>query len=250
MALRGQIEDFGIADLFQLIVQGGKSGFVTFSDDIDEIRVAFKDGWIVGAENTQRPGASELASRLATLGVITGAQLGRVLKTYAETEEPVARILVEGHYAPLEIVRQLATLQALDLLFEVFTWPAGAYAFEESWVDGAPPWFEPISTDFVLINGIELVDEWPRIQETIPSHQLKVVRVRDLEPRRQHAALVDDLVMPSELVDEIGDIERHVFELCRPGNVVKTVLERMPTSRFEAARGLSRLVRGGFVRLE
>src|SRR5438309_648018 len=51
MALKGTIKDFGIADIFQLIGQQTKTGQLILRDDVDEIRVYFREGAVVRAES-------------------------------------------------------------------------------------------------------------------------------------------------------------------------------------------------------
>lgn len=253
MALTGRLEGFPLPDLIQLVVGGGKSGVITLSDDVDEIVLSLRETWVVRVENTSRPGESELATRLATVGLINGVQLGRILKQLAESKRGVARILIDDGYAPLEKVRQFATLQAIDTLFEVFTWRTGSYTFEEKEPAPPLPWVEPIATDYLLMRGIELVDEWPAASALIPSISMRVSRLKELDrgPSMGLESLVADLQLTEGVGEgEIGEHERAMFALCRPGLAVKTVLERMPTSRFEASRALANLIRAGYVRLD
>ena len=250
MALRGHIQDFGLADLLQLVVQAGKSGVATLSDGVDEVRVAIRDGAVVGVE-CDRPIGSELASRLSAVGMMSGKELGTILKRLAESGRHVCEILVNDGFAPLEGVKQYATLQAIDILFEVFTWPSGDYAFEEKAVPLAPPWLDPIGTEYLLMHCVALLDEWPNVNTRIKSHSLRVRRTGKQPPRGE---LVDDLNLDNseDVTVPSGALDmrhRAVLELCQPGVTVRSVLDRAPFTRFETLCALCALVDDEYIRL-
>lgn len=254
MALRGKIEDYGLTDVLQLIVRRGKSGMITLSNGADEILTAIENGSIIGVENAGRPTESELASRLARAGVINSAQLGTVLKRRAETGEQMAVVLIAERCATPATLRPFTTAAALDTLFEVFDWQKGTYAFEEQSLDSIPRTIDPISMEFLLINGLRASEEWPSILKLVPSKSLTVHRLRPLpEPTidlRAHANLIDDLQLEAQAhADEIDPNERLVYELCLPGIVVRTVIDRAPLSRFHTMSALAGLIRRGHVRL-
>lgn len=249
MALKGRIEDFGLTDVLQLIVRRAKSGVITLSNDAEEVTAAIENGAVV-AVDTERPMESELASRLARAGMITAAQLGTVLRRRAESGEQMANILIAERCATPAIVRPFVTAHALDTLFEVFTWPKGQYAFEERSLDSTTRVMDPIPMEFLLINGIRAVEETESINRMIPSRSLSIARAKPLpEDEVQHAALIDDLHFEAANSGQIEPNERMVYELCNPGIVVRTVLDRAPLSRFHAMAALASLIQRGYVRL-
>jgi len=252
VALKGKIEDFGLTDVLQLIVRRAKSGMITLSNAADEVNAAIENGSIVAVENTGRPTeSSELASRLARAGVITSAQLGTVLKRRAETGEQMAVVLIAERCATPVTLRPFTTAQALDTLFEVFEWTQGTYGFEEQSLDAVPRTIDPISMEFLLINGIRANEEWPKIKSLIPSKSLTITRVRPLpEPEQTaHANLIEDLQLESAPNAEVEPDERMVYELCLPGIAVRTVIDRAPLSRFQSMSAIASLIQRGYVRL-
>jgi hypothetical protein len=58
-------------------------------------------------------------------------------------------------------------------VFKVFRWRDGEYLFDPSdSVDYDRDNFSPMSADFILMEGIRMVDEWPIIEKKIPSMDL------------------------------------------------------------------------------
>ena len=80
MALKGTIKDFGVADIFQLISQQAKTGVLVLSNDVDAVRVYFKDGSVVRAENTTRPAQMLLGNFMVRAAVLTQEKLDQALK--------------------------------------------------------------------------------------------------------------------------------------------------------------------------
>jgi hypothetical protein len=251
VALRGKIEDYGLTDVLQLIVRRGKSGMITLSNGGDEVHAGIDNGSIISVENTGRPTESELASRLARAGMINSAQLGTVLKRRAETGEQMAVVLIAERCATEATLRPFTTAQALDTLFEVFDWETGTYAFEEQSLEAIPRTIEPISMEFLLINGHRAIEEWPAIRRTIPSKSMTIHRLRPLpEPGvTAHADLIEDLQLDASPPVEVEADERLVYELCLPGIAVRTVIDRAPLSRFQTMLALASLIQHGYVRL-
>ncbi len=253
MALKGRVEDYGLADLFQLLLASRKAGVLLLENDLDEIRVYVRDGWVLDVENELRPTDAALASRLRRAGYLGEAAFGQVLKKRAETGLRMGDIVTELGYAPPDVVRQHATLLAQDALYEPFTWPSGTYAFEEGSVSDRNGWAEPVSLDTLLLNGIGLASDWPQIQKRIPSPLWVVARRWELPPERDpfEVPTFSDVtgMAPHAEDEELGPGEREIHDMCDPGMEVQALLELGPMARFETLRALSILIGKGYLRL-
>ncbi|MEQ8275531.1 MAG: DUF4388 domain-containing protein [Deltaproteobacteria bacterium] len=251
MPLRGPIQDFGLADVLQLIAKAHRSGYIRLTNDIDEVTVTVKEGRVLDVVDEGRPGNAKLGNRLVRAGLLTNAELGQALKRRVETNAPIAHILEELRLATRESIVQYATMEATDALFDIFTWERGTYEFEETAVADPDTAIEPIPADALLMQGIVLVDEWPTIKERIPSERWRVARRFDLPPEPEPEelpmfGLADSPENPTQL--EVGPNERVVHELCAPGHAVRTIADRAPFHRFETFRCLSHLI--GFLYIE
>ncbi len=251
MPLRGPIQDFGLADVLQLISKAHRSGYIRITNDIDELTVTVRDGRVTKVVDEGRPGDAKLGNRLVRAGLLTNAELGQALKRRVETNAPIAHILRELHLATHESIVQYATMEATDALFDVFTWREGTYEFEETAVPADDSPIEPIAADALLMQGIVLVDEWPTIQERIPDERWRVANRFALPPEPEP----EDMPMfgltdgpESSTQNEIGPNERVVHELCLPGHAVRTIADRAPFHRFETLRCLSHLI--GFLYID
>src|SRR6266508_3332009 len=143
MALEGTLKAFGLPDIFQLIGLQRKTGILTLTSN-ENVTVTFENGMVVMADSSSRRLEDRLGHILATGGYITGKDLKDALQ-----------------------------VQVAQIVFKVFRWRDGHYHFAPTdSVDYDRENFVPMSADFILMEGIRMVDEWPIIERKIPSFDI------------------------------------------------------------------------------
>ena len=86
------------------------------------------------------------------------------------TLQRLGHILVTSNAITSKDLREALQIQVSQIVFKVFRWRDGQYLFDPSdAVDYDRDNFSPMSTDFILMEGIRMVDEWPIIEKKIPS---------------------------------------------------------------------------------
>lgn len=259
MALKGTIKDFGVADIFQLISQQAKTGVLVLSNDVDTVRVYFKDGSVIRAENTTRPAQMLLGNFMVRAQVLTQDKLDQALKEQAKTLKRIGAVLVDLGLVPPEVVTEFATMQLTETVYQLFEWKVGTYEFESVEVEPSPEGVKPIRAETIVMNGIRMTDEWPGIRERIPAYSWKVERMRALPPapEKKAKASQDEFDFssfeggdgPSGDIDGIGSYERKVYGLIGQGRTVQNIIDLSRLGEFEACRALSTLVGEGYIRI-
>ena len=73
-------------------------------------------------------------------------------------------------YITSKDLKEALQVQVSQIVFKVFRWRDGDYHFAPTdTVDYDRENFTPMSADFILMEGIRMVDEWPIIEKKIPS---------------------------------------------------------------------------------
>lgn len=252
MPLRGQIEDYGLADALQLVAKSQKSGMLRCDSDADDLRLLIESNWIVSAESAGRPNDAKLGNRLVRAGVITDGELGTALVRRARTSEPITEILLDEQLATVDTLKQFATLLATETVFEVFTWQRGTYEFLEGAIQVPRTFVDPMPLDEILMQGIVLMDEWPQIEGRVLNGAQEIDQRWPLPPETEPD--VDALfgfggTSNDSAGADMGPNERLVHDLCRPGVDIQAVVDQAPFHKYETYRCLSRLVGEHFVRL-
>jgi hypothetical protein len=175
MALEGTIRDFGLPDIFQLIGLQRKTGLLTLTNEKDgeSVVVTFENGMVVMADSSARRLEDRLGNVLVKQGKITRDRLDEALGMQKQTLQRLGHILASGSAITTKDLRDALQVQISQIVFRVFRWRDGRYQFTpaES-ADYDRENFVPMSTDFILMEGIRMVDEWPIIEKKIPSFDI------------------------------------------------------------------------------
>src|SRR5262245_50202613 len=170
MALQGSIKDFGLPDIFQLIGLQRKTGVLTLNKDQETVTVTFENGMVVNADTSAKRIEDRLGNLLVKQGKLTDAKLEEVLEKQKATLQRLGHILVANNYISQKDLQTALQVQVSQNVFKLFRWKAGDYHFEPSEkVEFDRANIQPMSADFILMEGIRMVDEWPIIEKKIPS---------------------------------------------------------------------------------
>lgn len=255
MALKGTIQDFGVADILQLIGQQGKTGVLVFRNGPDVVRVFFQDGTVVGATGPDMDAKRHLGMLMVRAKVLSQTQLDAAMKEHERTYQSFVELLVGLGMVTEDEVRAFARLQTTETVYGLFDWEAGTYEFESEREDPPLAGVEPIRAETVVMNGIRMTDEWPSIREKIPSYAWLVEPMRALPARPDSgdefdlSALGDPSQGGFDRRTNVGDYERQVFALIGPGRTVHDIIDQSRLGEFESCSALSTLMSEGFVRV-
>jgi len=173
MALEGTIKDFGLPDIFQLIGLQRKTGTLTLDSGRETITVVFENGMVVGADSSFKRLEDRLGYVLVKQGKLAKERLEEVLQIQKQTLQRLGHVLASYDYITRKDLKEALTVQVSQLVFRVFRWREGQYQFEPAdAVDWDRDNFVPMSADFILMEGIRMVDEWPIIEKKIPSMEV------------------------------------------------------------------------------
>jgi len=170
MALEGTIKDFGLPDIFQLIGLQRKTGLLTLNNEKDNVTVTFENGMVVMADQTSKRLEDRLGNVLVKQGKLSKERLDEALQTQKATLQRLGHVLVTQNYITAKDLKDAIQVQISQTVFKVFRWRDGEYHFAPSdSVEWDRDSFQPLSADYILMEGIRMVDEWPIIEKKIPS---------------------------------------------------------------------------------
>lgn len=167
MALEGSIEEFGLPEIFQMILLQKKEGVLTLTREKTTLRVQFKQGQIIAAGDGDAE--ARLADSMVKAEKINTDQLKAALKTQKNGRQSLATALVQSGHLGAEEIKKLNRIFTEESVFALFEWKSGSYKFEPKETSYDPEFIEPLSTEFILMEGVRRTDEWPFIKKKIPS---------------------------------------------------------------------------------
>jgi hypothetical protein len=247
MALEGTIRDFGLPDIFQLIGLQRKTGLLTLTNEKDDesVTVTFENGMVVMADSSVRRLEDRLGNVLVKQGKITGARLDEALGVQKQTLQRLGHILASGSAITTKDLRDALSVQVSQIVFRVFRWRDGRYHFApaES-VDFDRENFVPMSTDYILMEGIRMVDEWPIIEKRIPSFDIVFRPVVDPSLIEVGAGTGPDASTAERRVASatgrirLAPEEERVFRKVDGVRTVQAIIDATGAGEFEVCRTL------------
>ncbi|MCI0412408.1 DUF4388 domain-containing protein [bacterium] len=186
MALEGTLEDFSLADIFQLIGIQRKTGILTLKNSQETVSVTFHHGMVVGADSVPKKLEDRIGKVLVKTGLITQDGLTEALELQQKTLQKIGFILVDRNYISRDQLKEALQIQVTQMIYRLFRWTTGEYYFDQkAKVDPeAAESIPPVSAESILMEGIHMIDEWPVIEKKISNTNLifrPMISAQDLE---------------------------------------------------------------------
>jgi hypothetical protein len=255
MALEGRIKDFGLADIFQLIQLQKKTGVLTVKNDQQKAAILFEEGMVVGAETNDREPGDRLGELLIKVEKLSSTQLNEALKLQQQHGQKFGKILEEKGWIKKDELIKILRLQIQESIYRLFFWKEGQYAFEQKSVEYDREYINPVNTEFILMEGVRRIDEWPMIQKIIPSLDI----VFEACPQDKNKIVVktdaeDDIGKALGDTADSGDAitltqeEFEVLDLVDGMKDIRTIIDFSQRGEFETCKLLATLLRSGLIR--
>jgi len=250
MALKGNLRDFTITQLLNLINLAHKTGTLVVEGPGEAAWIYFQEGKLAYAQVGQED--NSLASILYQANKLTAAQ-HRAIKARAGqmSDKELGLLLINANYLTQQDI--LASLQShfINLINRLFTWVEGFFRFEIETRPSNSKITVRIGLENIIIEGSRKLREWEQLQDEIPSLDMALkfidrpgVNLRNINLSVEEWRVVS-YVNPKNTIRQIGrttkmndlEIRRIVYgliqaglvEIVRPEGapVIKTFSERI-----------------------
>ena len=239
-ALNGNLQDFGIAEVFQLIGQQCKTGMLEIRHGDRTMQLVFDQGAVVWASLIGATEHSELGDRLVRCGLLTRQRLNELMIECEDSARSLPALAVTLDVVAASDIEEIRELLTHDSIFEVLRWQQGSFHFSAQPVQHDRPADKLLGAERILMDGMRMVDEWQTFCELVPSEDLVFQRIGRIEDYRQQAS--------GEARHRISQAER-VLELVDGRLSVRRVVDLSRLGTFDATRILSELCSAGCIRL-
>ncbi len=169
MLLQGNLQEFSLPNIFQLVKMSAKSGALTIRRDGESGKVFFSNGMITYAYSS--PQLLPLGERLIKSGAISHAQLKQALAAQKKSPDGsrLGNILLEQGRLDRATLETAVREQIQDTAFNFFSWTDGEFEFGAG---DSPPEEDilvEMSVETVIMEGCRRIDEWELIFEQLGS---------------------------------------------------------------------------------
>jgi hypothetical protein len=168
MALKGNLRDFTITQLLNLINLARKTGTLVIEGPNDTAWVSFREGKL--AYSKMGGDKNSLATILYRSKKISKSQ-HRMIRTRAGSmsDKELGLLLINANYITQEDI--LASLQTefVGIIHRLFTWVEGLFRFENNVLPPDDKIILRINLENIIIEGSRQLREWEQLQDEIPS---------------------------------------------------------------------------------
>ena len=232
MALAGNIKEFGLADIFQIVSLQQKTGNLYVEGQEGKVSILLEKGLIVGADASFRSIEERLQRALAHSSAISKFQLQRALETQKKTAQPLWTVLAETKSIDIQVLQNMISQQIHETVYHVLRWPEGEYRFEpQKHIEYDRRLINPINTEFLVMEGFRITDEWADVEKVITSFQLKV--------RRKSGA--------PDAPDGLSEAESKIYTLLTEERSIQDLIDRGQIGEFDTCQTTYDLIQKGLV---
>ena len=168
MALRGNLRDFTITQLLNLINLASKTGTLVIDGASEQAYVSFREGKLAYARIGKEDGS--LASVLYKANKINANQYKAIIDRAGQmSDKELGLLLINAGYVSRDDI--LLNLQAYftDMIRRLFTWVEGVFRFEAEMLPPDDRINVKLDLENIIIEGSRQLRELEQLQDEIPS---------------------------------------------------------------------------------
>lgn len=234
MALKGNLRDFNVTQLFNLINLARKTGALTVEGKGSRAEICFKEGKLVHA-SMDGQGAG-LVGMLQKSGKISEEQ-ARVIRSRSKTnaDKELGLLLINAGYVTQDDIVQGVRSHTLDVVYRMFNLTDGSFVFEPNRLPAEGTITVPTKLENIIMEGSRRVQESEMLQNELPDLDMA------LKFTERPSAKLHDINLSVE--------EWRVISFINPRNTIKQISQANSMSDFQIRKIVYGLLSAGLVEL-
>jgi len=233
MAMKGNLHDFSVTQLFNLVNLAGKTGLLTVENNSTSARVFFKEGKLIQARLSGEQDAS-LTTLLLKAGKITPEQAELVQRRARnQTDRELGLLLINSGFCGQRDIIQVVKSHILNNVYPLFAWTKGTFTFDPTTVPADDQITVMLNLESVIIEGTRLIKEWGQLKDDLPSLDVAIKFVDKPDERLRNVRLTVD--------------EWRVVSYVNPKNTLRKIAKACGMDEFQIRKTVYRLLEAGLV---
>ena len=235
MSLHGNLKDFSLSQLFNIISLAKKNGALIIECNSESFSMCFRNGKLIYDEMSRED--NSLASVLFISKHINKRQFS-ILKEKANSlsDKELGIILVNAGYVRQDEIIKYFQSYYLSIVKRLYTKNEGRFYFDQNKVIGRGKISVQISLDNLIIESSRYVREAQSLENEIPNLDMSI-RFRQ-RPRSK----IENINLSAD--------EWRVISLIKPGNTIKEIAVSARLNDYEIRRIIYSLVQAGIIEIE
>jgi hypothetical protein len=172
VALHGNLRDFGISEVFQLIGQQRKTGVLEIAGPDERVELHFDGGAIVVAAPVGPHPDAALGDLLVRIGLLTRERLGELEREREHSLQALRRLLLAASELSAAQLDEAEDLLTRETIFQVLRWREGSFHFSARAVADDRDPSRRLGAEQVLMDGLRMLDEWQTFADRVPTPEV------------------------------------------------------------------------------
>ncbi len=253
MALEGNLKDFALSEILQLISVQQKGGLLQMTSDDEQAEIWFDKGRIIYADRLSEHLNEKIKEYLVNTHRLTPEIISRVDTASAQSRISFEKVLVSGGYLAADELVEISSFIIEEMIHDLFKWQEGTYRFEPDAVRPTSPADVSLKTEGLLMEGMRRIDEWPGILKKLPSPDMWIHSGTGspddyslAEEEKKLIGIVEKGTRLSELVNQMGIGQFRAYEtVCNLAEVDLLTISEPSVDKAEAEKRLKKRINFG-----
>ena len=243
MTLKGNLNDFSLSQLLNLISLANKTGTLVVEGQSEAARVFFREGKLAYAQFGQED--NSLVGILHKTNRISAAQY-RGIKEKSEglSDKELGLMLINANYFSQQDIFSCLQGYFTEVVNKLFTWMEGFFHFETNLTPPNDMIMVKVSLENIILEGSRRIKETEYLKDEIPSLEMALnfvdrpgSNLRNINLSKQEWKVIS-VVNPKNTMRQIADahhlsdleIRRIVFSLLQAGliEIVRPIGRHLP----------------------
>jgi hypothetical protein len=252
MAFKGTLKEFKVPDILQLISLQKKTGILTFTSNEGFITLIFELGLIVGVDSFPKKLEMRVGNVLVKQDYISEEMLQRALTIQKRTNQKIGEILMGMGLIGKDTINESLITQAVQIVLSLFKWKKGEYNFKIiDNLDRTMKIIPPIPTDNLIMEGVQMLDEWPLIKKVISEESLIF---EPIPIDTNEIEIVDEYEDESDIKKNdkiyLSEIEANLLKYVNGKNTVSDLVELGIFTEYKVYKSLYNLVNKSIIQVK
>jgi hypothetical protein len=237
-SLRGDLKDFGIADVFQLIGQQRKTGVLEFNGDGQQIQILFDQGAVVSAAPIGSWPDAAFGEMLMRCGLLSRDRVDELRRECGASARTLSGVVTAREWLGEDELRKIEELLTRETIFSVLRWEAGSFDFTANEIEHDRSVESLLGAEQILMDGLRMVDEWQSFADLVPSEETVFRRLLSFDQYGERCS--------GETPGQLANAER-IFELVDGRLPVRRIIDLSMRGTFDSVRSLAQLHRSNII---
>jgi hypothetical protein len=233
MALSGNLRDFDLTYIFQIVAQEGKTGKLVLTAPRRKGTVIFRQGQIISVAEESRDIATFLAGYLVGIKGLRSGVIEAMRSSAGTNYNAFADQLVTNGYLQREELTSLASWFIEDFSCSFFLWEEGDYRFDTlANVDGYQIDNVAVQYETITMEAAYRIDEFQRMKKVI-SETTVFLRTDNMPLQGRVSPLEDLQTYMLSMIDGTSPVELLCKNaLCSEYNIYEALLQLLEGNRI------------------